>query len=70
MESTNHPGPPEGNDIAWLREEFPGWDFGSVWFTNASGPDRRSLFAVNDEILPSAWSAGDLAAKIREYESG
>ena len=63
--------PPDGNgDIAWLRDNFPGWSFGSTWFTTASGPDRRSVFGVNDDILLSAWSAADLAVKIRDYESG
>ena len=52
-------------DIARLREQFPGWTFGTVWATAASGPDRRRVWAARDGILLSAWTAEALAADIR-----
>jgi hypothetical protein len=52
-------------DIARLREQFPGWTFGTVWATAASGPDVRRLWAVRDGILLSAWTAAELADDIR-----
>jgi len=52
-------------DIARLCEQFPGWTFGTVWATAASGPDRRRVWATRDGILLSAWTAADLAANIR-----
>jgi hypothetical protein len=52
-------------DLARLREQFPGWTFGTVWATAASGPDRRRVWAMRDGILVSAWTAEDLAADIR-----
>jgi hypothetical protein len=53
------------SDIARLREQFPGWTFGTVWATAASGPDVRRLWAMRDGILLSAWTAVELAADIR-----
>ena len=60
MEASSQP-----DDVARLREQFPGWTFGTVWATAASGPDKRRLWAVNDGILLSAWTAAELAADIR-----
>ena len=31
-------------DLELLRSEFPGWQFGSVWASAASGPDARRVF--------------------------
>jgi hypothetical protein len=53
------------DDIARLREQFPGWTFGTVWTAAASGPDRRRLTAIRNGVILSAWSAEDLAAAIR-----
>jgi hypothetical protein len=39
-------------DLARLRDQFPGWRFGTVWATAASGPDRRRVWAVKDGIVP------------------
>jgi hypothetical protein len=52
-------------DVARLREQFPGWTFGAVWTTAASGPDRRRVWAMRDGILLSAWTADDLAIDVR-----
>jgi alkanesulfonate monooxygenase SsuD/methylene tetrahydromethanopterin reductase-like flavin-dependent oxidoreductase (luciferase family) len=51
-------------DLAQLREEFPGWRFGTVWASAATGPDARRLWARHAEILLSAWNAADLRAAI------
>jgi hypothetical protein len=55
-------------DVARLREQFPGWRFGTVWATAASGPDRRRVWAKRDGVLLSAWTAEALAAVIRREE--
>ena len=56
----------QASDVARLHEQFPGWTFGTVWATAASGPDSRRLWAVRDGILLSAWTAAELAGKIRQ----
>jgi hypothetical protein len=56
---------PIPDDIASLREEFPGWTFGTVWASAASGPDARRIWAQRDGFLFSAWTAPELAANIR-----
>lgn len=53
------------DDIAQLRAEFPGWTFGTVWVSAASGPDSRRIWAMRDGFLLSAWTAAELAADIR-----
>jgi len=53
------------SDVARLREQFPGWTFGTAWATAASGPDWRRVWAMRDGILLSAWTAENLAADIR-----
>jgi hypothetical protein len=52
-------------DVARLREQFPGWTFGTVWATAASGPDVRRPWAMRNGILLSAWTALELADDIR-----
>jgi hypothetical protein len=52
-------------DLAPLRTEFPGWTFGTVWASAASGPDARRVWAMKDRFLLSAWTAAELAANIR-----
>jgi hypothetical protein len=56
------------SDIDNLREKFPGWRFGSVWASAASGPDARRLYAAKDGRLITAWTAAELAADIRREE--
>lgn len=52
------------DDLTQLRDEFPGWRFGTVWATAASGPDRRRVWARNGDVLLSAWCAADLRAAV------
>ena len=56
------------SDTDRLREEFPGWRFGTVWASAASGPDARRLYASKDGRLITAWTAAELAADIRREE--
>jgi hypothetical protein len=58
------------DDVQSLRDQFPGWTFGTVWATAASGPDARRLWATRDGYLLSAWTVGELAAEIRRQEAG
>jgi hypothetical protein len=55
-------------DLDALRHEHPGWRFGSVWASAASGPDARRLYAAKDGRLITAWTAAELAADIRREE--
>jgi hypothetical protein len=41
------------DDLATLRKDYPGWDFGSVWASAASGPDARRLWAARDGNWPA-----------------
>lgn len=56
------------SDVDILHEEFPGWRFGSVWASAASGPDARRIYATRDGRLITAWTAAQLAAAIRGEE--
>jgi hypothetical protein len=56
------------SDLDELREQFPGWRFGSVWATAASGPDARRVWATRDGITVTAWSAAALAEDVRREE--
>ena len=56
------------DDLAMLRQDYPAWEFGSVWITAASGPDARQLWASRDGVLLSAWTAAELAREIRRME--
>jgi hypothetical protein len=56
---------PIDESLAGLRLQFPGWRFGTVWATAATGPDRRRLWARYEEILLSAWNADSLREAIR-----
>jgi hypothetical protein len=58
------------DDVQGLRDKFPGWTFGAVWASAASGPDARRIWASKDGFLLSAWTAGELAAEIRRQEAG
>lgn len=55
-------------DLDILRQDYPGWQFGSVWATAASGPDARRIYATKDGRLITAWTAAQLAAAIRGDE--
>lgn len=56
-------------DLDQLTSEFPGWQFGSVWATAASGPDARRVFAARDTCLITAWTAAELAMRLRQEEA-
>jgi hypothetical protein len=56
------------SDLDVLHEEFPGWRFGSVWASAASGPDARRIYAAKDGRLITAWTAAQLGAAIRREE--
>jgi hypothetical protein len=58
--------PPD--DLDRLREQYPGWTFGRLWITAASGPDKRRLWASRGPIFLSAWSAAALAAEVGHYK--
>lgn len=61
---------PLTDDLARLREEHPGWNFGTVWTTVNSGPDQRRIWASRNGILLSAWNAAELSRDIgREQAS-
>jgi hypothetical protein len=55
-------------DLDMLRQKHPGWQFGSVWASAASGPDARRIYATRDGRLITAWTAAQLAAAIRGEE--
>ncbi len=55
-------------DLDRLRAQFPGWRFGTVWATAASGPDQRRLWASRDGVTITAWNAAELAQDIRREE--
>jgi hypothetical protein len=57
-------GPAHADDLTQLREQFPGWRFGTVWATAATGPDRRRVWARKGDILLSAWNAASLREAI------
>ena len=56
------------SDLDKLHEDFPGWRFGSVWASAATGPDARRIYATRDGRLITAWTAAQLAAAIRGEE--
>lgn len=55
---------PTQDDLAWLRQEHPGWNFGTVWTSVNSGPDRRRVWASRNGVILSAWNAAALAEDI------
>jgi len=59
----------EWSDLDELQGEFPGWQFGSVWATAASGPDARRVFAARATCLITAWTATELAIRLRQEEA-
>ena len=57
------------SDIDELAEQFPGWRFGTVWASAATGPDARRLYATKGGIMVTAWNRFELAADIRREEA-
>jgi hypothetical protein len=58
----------DADGLAQLREEFPGWRFGTAWTAAASGPDRCRLWARNEDAFVSAWSAASLREAINDEQ--
>jgi hypothetical protein len=56
------------DDLAKLRQDYPAWNFGSVWASAGSGPDARRLWASRDGVMLSAWTAAELAREIMRVE--
>ena len=56
---------PMPDDLAWLRQEHPGWNFGTVWTTVNSGPDKRRIWASRDGVILSGWTAAELAQDLK-----
>jgi hypothetical protein len=52
------------DDLSQLCEEFPGWRFGTVWATAATGSDPRRLWARKDDVFLSDWNAAGLRRAI------
>lgn len=50
--------------LAQLREEFPGWRFGTAWTTAASGPDRCLWWARKEDVFVSDWDMAGLRAAV------
>lgn len=57
------------DDLAALRERFPGWLIVTIWAAAASGHGRRALFASRGGVRLAALSAGGLAAKITREQA-
>ena len=58
------------DDLAQLRATFPDWDIEARWTVAGTGPDSRYLLARHGDVTVSAWTAEDLAARIRREETG
>jgi hypothetical protein len=60
---------PARDDLARLREEHPGWNFGTVWTTVNSGPDKRRIWASRSGVILSAWNAAELSRDIKREQA-
>ena len=56
---------PTQDDLAKLRREHPGWNFGTVWTSVNSGPDVRRICASRNGVILSAWNAAELSKDIQ-----
>lgn len=59
---------PLSGDIQRLQEQFgdQAWQFGTVWASGASDPDKRRLYATRGGVLLTAWTAEELARNIQQ----
>ena len=55
-------------DLATLAAQFPGWRFGTVWATAATGPDARRLWASKANVLLTNWDVAGLRISISTEE--
>jgi len=70
-QTQHQPGPvPARDDLARLSEEHPGWNFGTVWTTVNSGPDKRRIWASRNGVILSAWNAAELSKDIKREQAG
>jgi hypothetical protein len=53
------------DDLAQLRQQFPGWEIEARWTVAGTGPDSRYLLASRGGVTVSAWTPEDLAGEIR-----
>jgi hypothetical protein len=56
-------------DLDRLRARYPGWAITATWTSAATGPDFRRLAAVREGIRLTAWTEGELSAKIAERDA-
>ena len=56
-------------DLDRLRAEHPAWRIDYAWTARSSGPDACRLAAVREGVRVTAWTEGELAAKIAEREA-
>ena len=61
---------PTQDELARLRQQHPGWNFGTVWTTANSGPDQRRLWASRNGVILSAWTAAELSRDIEREQAG
>ena len=50
------------DELDELRQQYPGWSFGTVWTTAATGPDHRRVWGQQGSVLVT----GRDAAAVRE----
>jgi hypothetical protein len=60
----------EDDDLAVLRERFPGWQISAQWAAAATGPDARVLHATSGTRTLTARTAAALAAQIEQAGPG
>lgn len=57
-----------GGELAQLREQFPGWSFGSHTQLSATGPGGATYFAIGpDGQVITGLSPAGLAEQLRQY---
>lgn len=52
------------DDLGELRQQYPGWQFGTVWATAGSGPDHRRIWAQCETILVTGRDAAEVRQQI------
>ena len=61
---------PEPDPLDPLREQHPGWEFGSRWIGMSSAGDRKVWWARRDGVTVTGHQAASLAEQIAELERG
>jgi hypothetical protein len=52
------------DELDELRQQYPGWQFGTVWTTAGSGPDHRRIWAQCETILLTGRDAAQVRQQI------